>query len=301
MSALLVLVIVLPPLVLLLGMGLGAAGARWWWARRAAALAACQAAVDEEAAAVGVATAVPSAVALPPGRKASAAKLPRSIHVVASSASLQPSSIPSSTDACLPLGQRLASAGHTPPPPVPAAAGQAAALGCGSAGRAAALLLDGSPSVGGCGSGAALAHPAACDPLSAEEQLRSLVGGSMGGSGLVPGSMAGSGSLSPGGQLGHRKTASLDLGTLVRAGPSVISQARCCLGDGWGGKGSAQPEDGWLPLLRKGGPLAVQCCCTAAGCRRCRWRSLFPPLQRRGVLPGPPAALWLPPHGCRRR
>lgn len=215
MSALLVLVIVLPPLLLLLGLGLGVAAARWWWARRAAALAQQQAADDEEAAAttaatIGVASAVPSSVALPPGRKASEAKLPRCIHVVASSASTQLSSIPSSTEAA--AGRLAAAAAPKPPVAVEQAADQAdAAAGCG---RHAAVQPDGTPTGGLAGAGALAAG---CDPLSAaEEQLRSLVGGSMGGSG----------SLSPGGPMGHHKAGSMDLGTLVRAGPSVISQVR---------------------------------------------------------------------------
>lgn len=222
MSVLLVLVIVLPPLVLLLGLGAGAAAARWWWVRRAAGLAEHQAAGDEEAAvaavvATGVATAVPSSVALPPGRKASDAKLPRCIHVVASSASLQPSpipssSIPSSTEA-RPLASGPAAAAAATPP---AAAVEQAAAG-GSSGRRAAVPPDGSPTVLG-GPAVPRAIAPGCDPLlAAEEQLRSLVGGSMGGSG----------SLSPGGPLGRQRAGSMDLGTLVRAGPSIISQVRC--------------------------------------------------------------------------
>ncbi|PRW57603.1 serine threonine- kinase drkC [Chlorella sorokiniana] len=214
MSLLLALVIALPPLLLLLGLGLGVAAARWWWARRAAALAAHQAAEDEEAAVqaaetISLATAVPSAVALPQGRKASEAKLPRCIHVVASSASLVPRATTASTEPGVPAVHLPAAAALVPPAAAAAAAEQAAA-GTGS-GRRGAAPRDGSPTGG---PGRALATTG-CDPLlAAEEQLRSLVGGSMGGSG----------SLSPGGPLGHHKAGSMDLGTLVRAGPSVISQ-----------------------------------------------------------------------------
>ena len=215
MSLLLALVITLPPLLLLLGLGLGVAAARWWWARRAAALASHQATADEEAAtaeaaAVSVATEVPSSVALPQGRKASEAKLPRCIHVVASSVALQPAAIPAGIEAG-PLATPCAAAAAvlTHPGAATVAAEQAAVDVNG--GRRAAAQHDSSPSSGP-------APAAGCDPLlAAEEQLRSLVGGSMGGSG----------SLSPGGPLEHRKAAgSMDLGTLVRAGPSVISQVR---------------------------------------------------------------------------
>lgn len=207
MPAFVPLLIALPPLLLLLGIVLGLTGARWWWRRRAAALAERQAA-DEEAAA-GASDAAEVAVALPPGRKASAAKLQRGIHIVASSASLP-------SEACLPLSLRLGAA-DTPPVPMPA---PPLRYGAGAGAHRPARLQTPDPtqpdSPGGCdlgGSGSAAAPPS-IDVLSAEEQLRSLVGSGMGGSG----------SLSPGGPMGHRKTGSMDLGQLVRAGPFVISQ-----------------------------------------------------------------------------
>ena len=182
MVALVILVAVLPPLLLLLGIAMGVAGARWWAARRAAAANACASCASADVEAAAASNLLPLSITLPPGRKASSAKLQGSgsaIHVVASASGLTAAAPPPAGGS--PLASRRGRlrpvALHTP---------EAASLDASAA--------------------------------TAEEQLRCLVGGSMGGSG----------SLSPGGQAGgHRKTASTDLGQLVRAGPSVISQVRC--------------------------------------------------------------------------
>lgn len=199
MPALLVLVAMLPPLLLLLGLGLGAAGARWWWICRAAALrAASSSGIDEETAAVTAA--VPLATLLPAGRKASSTKRESNgagaIHIMASCAATRSDAV----EAPLPaMGLRVAA----PPPP-------ALSLLGGELRLAPSHTSD----------SMAPADALACDTALAEEQLRSLVGARLGG---------GSGSLSP----SHRKTASMDFNQLLRAGPSVIAQVRLSCWAAW--------------------------------------------------------------------
>lgn len=185
---LVILLAVLPPVLLLLGVGLGVVASRWWASHRSAAADGCDTPTCSD---VEAAVAAPAlSIALPPGRKASSAKLQGggAIHVVACSASLQPIAVPAPGGSPFAGRRQRPAALRTPDPTQPDAGGEAA---------------------------------------TAEEQLRSLVGGGMGGSG----------SLSPGGVRGHhRKTTSMDLGQLVRAGPSIISQvgwavpAECIVG-----------------------------------------------------------------------
>lgn len=200
MPLLLVLVIVLPPLLLVLGLGLGAAGASWWWLRRSRlhkqpsiADAAAAAAAEAAALEAGMGASEPSAKSVDflRGKDGKGPLLPPSIHIVASCASVQ---LPS-CKACLPAGLPLAE----PSPPHLA--------GLHTAGVRQHLH-------------AALQAPESPSALTAAMQLVERAGGSGCAS---PGGGEPAGLCPPAG-VGHRKTASMDLGQLVRAGPSVISQ-----------------------------------------------------------------------------
>ena len=202
MAPLLVLLIVVPPLLLIVGIGVGVAAARWWWGWRwaGAAAAAAAAADEEQGLGSGVSTAVPSSSTastadLPPGRKASKAG-PLSIHIVASSCSLplpSRSSAQLSADALAPLELSLGSASASPP------------LAQRLARPPPLQTPDPTLPDEDCGEQAAAAAAAA-----PHRRLVSLT--SLGGGAISP--------------LAHRKTLSLDLGQLVRAGPGVINQVR---------------------------------------------------------------------------
>ena len=205
MPVLLVLVIVLPPALLVLGLALGVAGVRWWTARAGGA-GGCRRAQpqDEEAAMAalqaGCDTTVPSSTA--------------------------PSSI------VLPQGRKGSAVGTAAPPAFQLVAS------CGSL-QPLSRSSD-APSEACLPLALRLAAPS---PLrySGVSQPGSPAGAaaaSLHRGGLAGLALAGSASsLSPGGgDVGHRKTLSLELGQLMRAGPSAISQVR---GGGRGGASRA--------------------------------------------------------------
>ncbi len=205
MPLLLVLVIVLPTLLLLLGVGLGAAGTWWWWVRRSrphepAAPGEVSAAAAEAAAlAAALEAAEPLATwASLPHRKDSKLALPPCIHIAASCASLQPpsTSAPSSTKVCAPVGLCLAASPPARPAGAPAARSRRhlpAPLRTPSPGILRTAMQAAQPADGSAGASTCGGEPAVVlQPV----------------------------------RVGHRKTASMDLGQLVRAGPSVISQVR---------------------------------------------------------------------------
>lgn len=207
MALLLALVIALPPVLLLLGLVLGASGAWWWWVRRSrqhGPLSLCDSSQAAAAAAAAMAdvleAADPSATSTDQraSKGGELALLPPGIHIVASCASLKPSSRSAhSSNSFLPLGPRLAV------PSQPSAARQPAAgtgLHC-----PAALQAPRSPDV---------------HAVAAATQLADLAGGSDSAS---PVGRESDRVLRPAWG-GHRKTASMDLGQLVRGGPSVLSQ-----------------------------------------------------------------------------
>lgn len=118
MALLLALVIALPPVLLLLGLVLGASGAWWWWVRRSrqhGPLSLCDSSQAAAAAAAAMAdvleAADPSATSTDQraSKGGELALLPPGIHIVASCASLKPSSRSAhSSNSFLPLGPRLA-------------------------------------------------------------------------------------------------------------------------------------------------------------------------------------------------
>ena len=220
-APLLVLVIVLPPVLLLLGIGIGVAGARGWAARGSAAGPNQQeqlAGGGDIEACTALASAVPStagataSLLLPPGRKASSKQLfgfgssGRGIHIVASSTFLGPPSRSApSSEAGPPLCLRLTSASTSPTP------GGGNGGGGSRAGRLRPPALQTpdptQPDSPGIGNGVTAAAAAPVAAWGLQDALR-----------------GGGGSNSAFGPLAHRKTLSMDLSQLVRAGPSVIGQ-----------------------------------------------------------------------------
>ncbi|KAI3434599.1 hypothetical protein D9Q98_002667 [Chlorella vulgaris] len=190
MQPLLVLVIVLPPILLLLGIAVGVAGAHWWWARHRAAPSAGKAATSGD-----IERGTSASLAPLTGGKHGLGGTITSIHIIASG-SLSSDANPSSRGASSQLSPlRAASASASPP---------------------LAHRLARPP---------AIRTPDPMQPDDVGEELAGLPAGVQRRHASLASLVQGaSSSMSPLAGLTHRKTLSLDFGQLVRAGPAAINQ-----------------------------------------------------------------------------